>query len=209
MYTPREFVEDRLEVLHQVIEDNNFGILITVDGEHSVATHLPFAINRTRGTHGTLECHMARANPAWQEIGDGKEVLAIFSGPHAYVTPTWYQSAPMVPTWNYVSVHAYGVPVLREDPASKKQLMAALANGHEMRLGTDWRLDDQPESYVSGMLKGIVGFEMPISRIEGKFKMSQNRKEIDRQGVIDGLRATREPTNCSVADIIEDRKSAS
>ncbi len=203
MYTPKDFVEDDPDVLFDVIEANNFGLLITTDDDGgTTATHLPFSVDRSAGDQGTLQCHMAKANPAWRSFETGGEVLCVFSGAHAYVSPTWYESAPMVPTWNYAAVHAYGVPKILETPDENRALLARLADGHEAALGTDWRVHDLPEAYLDGMLKGITGFEIPISRLQGKFKMSQNRKTADRAGVIAGLRGQGDPGALAVADLM-------
>lgn len=148
---------------------------------------------------------MAEANPAWRSFETGEEVLYVFSGPHAYVSPTWCESAPMVPTWNYVAAHVYGVPKILETPDENQALLARLADGHEAALGTDWRVHDLPQAYLDGMLKGIVEFEIPISRIDGKFKMSQNREPADRAGVIAGLRGQGDPGAAAVAEIMAGR----
>ncbi len=205
MYTSKDFAEDNPDVLFDVIEANNLGLLITTDDDGATATHLPFSVDRMAGDQGALQCHMAKANPAWRSFETGEEVLCVFSGPHAYVSPTWYESAPMVPTWNYVAAHVYGVPKILETPDENQALLARLADGHEAVLGTDWRVHDLPQAYLDGMLKGIVGFEIPIFRIDGKFKMSQNRKPADRAGVIAGLRGQGDPGAAAVAEIMAGR----
>lgn len=188
MYTPDHFNEDRLDTLHAVIENNNFGLLIAqVDGE-LVASHLPFLLDPARGPNGTLLVHMARANPQWPAFDGELAALAVFSGPHAYVSPNWYEPGKNnVPTWNYIAVHCSGTPVLMEDAGYTVGHLRRLVDRQERRFDDPWSLSAMPENYVSGMAKGVVVLEIPIECIEGKAKLSQNRTPADRSGVISAL----------------------
>lgn len=188
MYSPDEFKEDRLETLHQVIENNNFGLLIAqVDGD-IVGTHLPFLLDPARGPSGTLLVHMARANPQWQ-VFDGKAAaLVVFSGPHAYVSPRWYQSGKYnVPTWNYIAVHCSGTPVLMEESGHAVDHLGQLVDRQESRFDDPWSLTVLPKDAAMGIAKGVVALEIPIDRIEGKAKLSQNRTSEDRSSIISAL----------------------
>jgi transcriptional regulator len=167
MYVPRHFsVEDR-DLLDRMIRDNPFGLLVgTVDGSH-FATHLPFLLDGDR-----LLGHFARGNPHWKSLDGTTEMLAVFSGPHAYVSPRWYRPGPAVPTWNYVVVHVYGAPWIIADTASVRALLDRLVGEYEAGA---WTLEGQDADYIDRMMQGIVAFEMPVARVEGKFKLSQNR----------------------------------
>ncbi len=177
MYSPEYHIEENQGILHNVIRDHGWAILVgNVEGT-PIATHLPFMLDETQGEKGTLISHMAKANPHWQSFEDDQEALVIFWGPHAYISPSWYEKQPSVPTWNYVTVHAYGTPRIIEDEAALIDAQKSLVETYE---GSDgWQLEDQPEDFVRGMLKGIVCFEIEISRLEGKSKMSQNRHADD------------------------------
>jgi transcriptional regulator len=188
MWTPRSFQEANSTVLHDVIEANSFAVLVSrPDNGGMVATHLPFLLDRGRGAHGTLIGHLARANPHWRALG--LEALAVFSGAHAYISPAWYQDQQTVPTWNYVAVHAYGTPVVIHDPELLRGIVGRLTRLHEQRVGSTWSLA-QADPIIDNELKAIVGFEMEISRLEGKFKLNQNRSAADRRGVAQALGAS-------------------
>jgi len=183
MYTPDHFVEDDTGTLGALIDRNNFGTLVSsVDGR-PFATHLPFLFQREPAT---LVGHMARANPHWQSLaGDPRNVLAIFQGPHEYISPTWY-GEPGVPTWNYTVVHVYGTFEVVTEPAAHRQILADLTARHEADSKTPWQADfDTP--LIGGMLRGTVAFRLTVSEIEGKFKLSQNRPAPDRERVADAL----------------------
>ncbi len=201
MYSPKYHVEENQEVLNNVMRDHGWAILVgSVEGT-PFATHLPFMLDETRGENGTLISHMAKANPHWQSFEANQEALVIFWGPHAYISPSWYDKQPSVPTWNYVTVHAYGSPRLIDD---EKAMVAAQKDLVETYEGPEgWRLEDQPEKFVKGMLTGIVCFELEITRLEGKFKMSQNRHEDDLPGIVSGLRRRGQGDDNVVADLLE------
>ncbi|HEX4285977.1 MAG TPA: FMN-binding negative transcriptional regulator [Terracidiphilus sp.] len=182
MYTPKfNQVTDRV-ILLEAMRENSFAILVgpaTSEGGSITATHLPLVV-KDEGEHGLLEGHFAKANPHWKALA-GKETLIVFSGPHSYVSPTLYAEELSVPTWNYIAIHAYGTLELIDDAEGKDALLKNLIAEHEPTYADQWRA--LPEGFQRTMLAGIVGFHIPISRIEGKFKVSQNRSEIDRRNV--------------------------
>src|SRR5579859_6204248 len=187
MYIPPYFREDDQRVLHDFMRHYNFAALVTLDGKQFRATHLPFLLDSDRGPHGTLIAHMARANQQWKTFDGEQEALIIFQGPHAYVTPSWYDSAPSnVPTWNMTVVHAYGVPRIIEDHDQVYALLNRLVNDNETPFETPWQMQSS-EAYVHRQIAAIVAFEIPIARLEGKYKLSQNRNEADRQRVAEEL----------------------
>lgn len=176
MYVPKHFaVEDR-GALDAVIRANLFGLLVGELEGSPFATHLPFLLDGDR-----LLSHFARGNPHWKSIDGQTEMLAVFSGPHAYVSPRWYESEQAVPTWNYTAVHVYGAPRVIEDVGQVRELLDRLVVEYE---GDTWSLEGQEADFTDRMSRGIVAFEMPIERIEGKFKLSQNRPDGDRRRVI-------------------------
>jgi len=188
MYIPESFAETDADVLHGIIRDHNFAILVTIAEGVPFATHLPFLLDAERGPRGTLVAHMARANPQWRSFADGAEALVVFQGPHAYVSPSWYASRDkVVPTWNYVAVHAYGTPRVIEDEAQVRDILARLVGQQERAFETPWRMDGQPADFLAAMVRGIVAFEIPIARLEGKRKLSQNRPAADHDGAARAL----------------------
>ncbi|MBV9740631.1 MAG: FMN-binding negative transcriptional regulator [Hyphomicrobiales bacterium] len=197
MYLPPAFRLDTLADQHGVIQRHPFATLITRSGESIVANHLPFMIDTSRGDKGVLRAHVARANPLWRTHPRDTEALVIFAGVDHYITPSWYatkrESGKVVPTWNYVAVHAYGPLQVFEDAKWLREQVGALTALHEAksiaRNVEPWDVTDAPETFIAAQLKAIVGIEMPITRIEGKVKASQNRPEADREGVVDGLEA--------------------
>lgn len=192
MYNPKWFREDRIEVLHAQITKISFGTLITYGASSGIlATHIPIMLDATKGQRGTLFGHIACRNPQWRETPPNSEALAVFLGPGAYITPRWYQTKKqngrVVPTWNYITIHARGPITFFEDSSRLRQTVATLTDLHESAAQDPWKVDDAPTDYIENELKSIVGFEVPISKIEGKWKMSQNRPDADRAGVISGL----------------------
>lgn len=203
MYVPAHFSETRREVLHELIRANSFGVLVSQTESGLFATHLPFLLDAERGEHGVLRAHMAKANPHWRSFGVASaegEALAIFSGPHAYVSPSWYEAERAVPTWNYAVVHAYGRPRIVEDPKEIRRLLDATVDEFESAFERPWSTARLPEEYLSGMTNGIVAFELPITQLEGKFKLSQNRPQRDRERVIAALQAQGDPDGVAVAE---------
>ena len=177
MYIPKRFAVDDRAALYERVRANPFGLLVgEVDGS-AFATHLPFLLDGDR-----LLLHFARGNPHWKVLDGITEMLAVFSGPHAYVSPRWYQSAQAVPTWNYVAVHIYGAPRAMDELSQVREMLDRLVWQYEEG---GWSLDGQADDFVDRMIRGIAAFEMPIERIEGKFKLSQNRPVEDRRRVIE------------------------
>jgi len=189
MYIPKAFREDDIRTLHTFMQAYSFATLVTQQNDAPFATHLPFLLDTGRGPHGTLLAHMARANHQWYDFNSAQEVLAIFQGPHAYISPTWYEVELSVPTWNYAAVHAYGLPRLIDDREELYTLLKALIQTHEAHFEKPWPFQ-LPDDYLQKMMRGIVGFEIEITRLEGKFKLSQNRTEAERTNVITALQAS-------------------
>lgn len=205
MYIPAQFRETRLDVLHGIIRDNSFGTLVSLLHGQLFATHLPFLLEAERGPYGTLVGHMARANPHWQGFEPGAESLVIFQGPHAYVSPRWYRSELNVPTWNYVAVHAHGTASRMDDPARVRHLLDATVETFESGLsGEAWNTTRVPDTYIDNLARGIVAFEIPISSLEGKRKLSQNRQPEDVAGAIEGLRQQTDPVQLAVAELMRE-----
>lgn len=200
MYLPKAFEESRPEVLAGLIRAHSFGTLVSqADGE-LVASHLPLLIDEGPAPHGVLLGHMARANPQWQGFREDREVLAIFAGPHAYVSPSWYETELSVPTWNYAAVHVYGVPRLIEEPVEVRGLLERTVRTYEAGFAEPWEMSRLPGDWVERLQRAIVGFRIEITRMEGKLKMSQNRSAEDRAGAIAGLRALGDAESAAVAD---------
>jgi len=208
MYIPPAFLETRLEVMHGLIRTHPLGWLFSAGAGGLAATPIPFLVYPGEGESGTLRGHMARGNPQWQDLG--AECLVVFQGEQGYVTPSWYPSKPdthkVVPTWNYVTVQAWGRPAVIEDPAWLRRLLVELTGAQEQSRPLPWSPDDAPDDYLAAMIKMVVGLEIPIARIEGKWKLSQNREDRDRAGVIQGLGAADDPhRNPAMADLVAER----
>jgi transcriptional regulator len=189
MYLPPHFREDDPALLMELMQRHGFATLISnLDGT-PFATHLPLKV-RQDGTTVRIDGHVARANPHWQALEGDPNALVIFQGPHTYISPTLYRSSTMVPTWNYVAVHAYGTAEVFTDADRLRTLVSALTDRHEAGRVNPWKVADAPADYIDGMLKAIVGFALPIQRLEGKRKLSQNRNAADITGVREGLAAS-------------------
>jgi transcriptional regulator len=186
MYIPAAFAEPDLTRLHDFIERNSFGLLVSQVEGLPFATHLPFLLERTAGPHGTLVGHLARANPQWQEAG-GQTALAIFSGPHAYVSPTWYEAEQVVPTWNYIAVHAYGRVQVVEDAGALLDIVRETVRVYEQAMPRPWSFDGSG-AFVERLLAQIVGFRIAVEKIEGKWKLNQNHPVERRRKVVRALR---------------------
>ncbi len=195
MYIPQHFEVTDRAWCHALMRAQSFAVMITADDAGApFATHLPFLVDETRGPNGTLRGHVARANPHWRYLAAGRPTLVVFSGAHAYVSPSWYAEHPAVPTWNYVAVHAYGTGALVEDPARVRTLLAELVHAHEPAdQPAAWSLESLPADYVDAMQRGIVAFEIRIDRLEGKAKLSQNRSAEDQARTRDALAAADDP----------------
>jgi transcriptional regulator len=202
VYIPKAFEENRQDVLHAFIQQYSFGIVVSQGTEGIIATHLPLLLEPEWGPLGTLSGHVARANPHWRSMESGEELLAIFQGPHAYISPSWYEARLSVPTWNYVAVHAYGRPRLIEDATSLRGLLERLVVTHEASFDRPWPFD-LPQDYVEQMMRAIVGFEIEITRLEGKYKLGQNRTSTDQAGAIAGLLEQGDPVGLEVARLMQ------
>jgi len=206
VYLPKHFAETRCAELAGLMQRYSFATIVTAGEGGLIASQLPFMYRAEEGEHGTLLCHLAKPNPQVAELRTGREVLVIFSGPHAYVSPSWYATRPAVPTWNYAAVHAYGTPQPIEEPDALIRLVGALSEIYEGGRKAPWRVADEPAEYVEGMARGIVGFTIPVTRLEGKFKLSQNRSATDRQRVVAALREESDTLAHDVAALMADRE---
>jgi transcriptional regulator len=191
MYMPAQFKEERIEVLHDAIRQVRLGTLVTLGPQGLEASHVPMLVDPAPAPYGTLRGHIAKANGQWRAPAKDTQALAMFLGPNAYVTPSWYatkkQTGKVVPTWNYVAIHAYGPAEFFDDPDQLLAIVTGLTDTHEKPRAAPWAVTDAPTDFIRAQLKGIVGFQLPIARLEGKWKMSQNRTAEDRSGVVEGM----------------------
>jgi transcriptional regulator len=188
------------------MQQYSFATLVTQHNGVPFASHLPFLLQTGAGPYGTLLGHMARANPQWQDFNSGQEVLVIFQGPHAYVSPSWYEVHPSVPTWNYAAVHAYGIPQVIHDHHALYNLLRTLVQTYEAPSPRPWAFD-LPEDYLRSMMQGIVGFTIALCRLEGKYKLSQNRPAQDRPRVMDALEQQGDANSAEVAAFMRQRQT--
>ena len=198
MYIPPAFRVEDASKLAAFIQSHSFATLITHDDTAPFASHLPMLFRPDVGEHGTLVSHMARANPQGQHFASGCEVLAIFHGPHSYISPSWYQTELAVPTWNYATVHAYGVPTVFSEHERVVSLLHETVSAYEASFAQPWR-GDLPDDFRDKLIHAIVAFEIPVTRIEGKFKLGQNRPAADTQGVFDALCRSHDADSLAVA----------
>lgn len=205
MYVPPHFAVADLDALHDAIERYSFAILISQSGGEPFASHLPLLLDRESGPRGMILGHMARANPQWKEAA-GQRVLAIFSGPHVYVSPRWYEAAAVVPTWNYVAVHAYGQLELLEDAADVAVLLDRTVERYEASQPEPWRLNE-PAEFVERLRRQIVGFRIPIERLEGKWKLNQNHPEERRRKVIATLERRGDENSSEIARLMREQEA--
>lgn len=203
MYIPAAFHETDPEKLFDLIQQYSFGLLVSEFNGEPFASHLPILLDRSFMPNGCLVGHMARANPQWQQAA-GQTVLAVFSGPHAYVSPTWYKSDNVVPTWNYTAVHVYGTFHLIDDPDKLLSIVADYVDFYEATMPVPWTFD-RAGDYAQKMVQAIVGFRIEISRIEGKWKLNQNHPLKRQQQVIRALNASESQIDKSVAALMECR----
>ena len=203
MYLPSAFRQDDLAELHAQLQANPFALLTSAGAAGVQASHLPLLLAPDEGEFGTLYGHFARANPHWRDLQGGAEALAVFSGPDAYISPDWYpakaEHGKVVPTWNYIAVHARGPVELIEEPERLLQIVSRLSDQHESGRERPWAVSDAPREYLDAMLRAIVGFALPIRRLEGKWKLGQNRSAADQAGVRDGLAASPSPRDRELA----------
>lgn len=203
MYIPKDFAVSDQAASHDLIDDYSFGQLVgTLPDGTLEAAHVPFLLDRTRGPQGTLFAHVAKANPICAGLAAGREMLAMFEGPHSYISPRWYANPRSVPTWNFAAVHAYGVPEI-VDEADTADIVARLSAKHEAGQVQPWSPDQVDPRFLAGMRQHITGFAIPIARLQGKFKMSQNRPAEDRPRVIAALRVEERADAAAVAGFME------
>ena len=192
MYVPAHFNEDRIPVLHDMMRATGLAALVSVTPGGMLASHAPLMLDPDPAPYGTLIGHLAKANPHAGSVNSSVDTLVIFQGPDGYVTPSYYptkqEHGKVVPTWNYAAVHAYGRLETFDDPVQLLEVVTRLTNRHESMRAQPWAVSDAPANFVQGMLRGIVGIRLPITRLEGKLKMSQNRPAADQTGVVTGLR---------------------
>ena len=196
MYLPAHFQEDRIEVLHQLIRNHPLGMLVTLTAngagtQNLEANHIPFLIDAEPAPFGTLRGHVARANPVWKDFSREVEAMVVFQGPDAYISPSLYASkkehGKVVPTWNYTVVHAYGAIKVVDDAEWMRPFLERLTDRHEAPRAAPWKVGDAPEDFLQTTMRAVVGIEIPISKLMGKWKVSQNRSKADREGVAAGL----------------------
>ena len=189
-----------------MIRQHSLAALVTLGPDGFLANHIPLIVDPEPAPLGTLRGHLSKANSQWKDSLPGIPALAIFQGPAAYITPSWYPSkletGNVVPTYNYVVVHAHGLLATFEDPVLLERHLRKLTDAHEAAFADRWSIDDAPSGFLRGLLKGIVGIEIPIARLEGKWKLSQNRTLADRAGVVEGLTASANPAHQDMAELI-------
>ena len=203
MYLPSAFRQDDLAELHAQMQASPFALLTSAGATGVQASHLPLLLAPDEGEFGTLYGHFARANQHWRDLQDGAEALTVFSGPDAYISPGWYpakaEHGKVVPTWNYIAVHARGPVELIEGPERLLQIVSRLSDQHESGRERPWAVSDAPREYIDSMLRAIVGFALAIRRLEGKWKLGQNRSAADQACVRDGLAASTSPGDRELA----------
>ena len=213
MYIPRHNEENRVPVMHALMASQPFATLVTLGGSGLFASHLPIVLDPDGSEFGTLNAHISRANTQWRDLVPSVDALAIFAGHHHYISPTWYpetrEHGKEVPTWNYVVVHAYGPLKLIEDTHWLRKHVESLTKIHEAASPVPWNVGDAPADFIQSLLHGIVGLELPIRRMEGKWKVSQNRTESERQGVLEGLTRLDTPESRAMKALVEEKLKAS
>lgn len=207
MYMPSHFEETRPDVLSQLIRDHPLAALVTLGPAGLNANHLPLELDPEPAPLGTLRGHVARANPLWQDFAADVDALAIFQGPQAYITPSWYQTkkdtGKVVPTYNYAVVHASGPLRVIDDPVWLRTLVERLTNRFEAARPEPWQVTDAPAEFIDRQLNAIVGIEIRVTKLTGKWKASQNRLPIDREGVVHGLRTLADADAAAMAQLVE------
>ena len=212
MYIPSHNAETRLPVLHKMMAEHPLAAVVTLGADGLIATHMPLVLEADGSEFGVLKGHVSRANLQWRTTNPDIDALAIFAGPQHYISPNWYpgklDDGKEVPTWNYVVVHAYGPLRIVEDADWMVAHLNSLVNTHEALFTAPWKVDDAPADFIASLMRGIVGFELPIRRLEGKWKMSQNRNEADRNGAIRGLTEIATPESNVMASLISEAARA-
>lgn len=207
MYIPKHHEETRIEVLDGLMRSHPLASLITMGDSGLFASHLPMVLHRSNDRQAVLRGHLSRANRQWKEFSPEILSLAIFSGPQHYITPAWYpekaETGKVVPTWNYAVVHAYGPLVILEDPQWLLTHLHSLTDMQESSQALPWKVSDAPEDFIAALLRGIVGVELTIERLEGKWKVSQNQTEHTRSSVVEGLAALNTETSRAMRDLVQ------
>jgi transcriptional regulator len=208
MYNPAPFAEDRIDILHAFIRRHPLAALVSCGVNGPEATHVPVVLHTEIGPQGVLRCHVARANTHWKSM-EAAPVLAIFQGPQHYITPTWYPSkqehGKVVPTWNYLAVHVRGRAQLFEEQAPLVEHLRELTAQNEAEFENPWSVNDAPADYIKALSKAIVGIEISIETMQGKWKVSQNRSQADRHGVAAGLTSLDSPASLEMAELVKQR----
>ena len=209
VYVPSQHAETNLSVLHALIRAHPLGVWVTAgEGGELVANHIPFYLDATRGEQGTLIAHVARANPVWKQFSRTTQSVVVFQGVEQYISPSWYPSkhahGKAVPTWNYAVVHVHGTPSTFEDADRLLEHLTTMVDKQEANQALPWKVSDAPKDYIAQMMRAIVGIEIPIARLEGKWKVSQNRTESDRLGVVAGLLATQDGERQEMAALVKE-----
>lgn len=209
MYIQQQFEETRVDVLHGLIKSHPFATFVVPGEAGLIVNHIPLMLCPSEGGQGVLKGHIARANPVWRECSDSVEAAVIFQGPESYITPSWYPSkhadGKAVPTWNYAVVHVHGVPRIIDDADWLLQHLTQMTDERERDQAMPWKVTDAPKDYIDRMLGAIIGMEIPIARIAGKWKVSQNRPVADRLGVATGLRNRGDDRSLVMADLVMER----
>lgn len=211
MYVPSHFAESRIDVLHDLIRTHPFGALVVLASDGLDANHIPFEIDPEPAPFGTLRGHVARANPVWRDFSSQVDALVMFQGAHSYISPAWYvtkkEHGKVVPTWNYAVVHAHGPLRVIDDRKWLREFVGKLTDRHEAPRSDPWKVTDAPADFIDTMVAAIVGIEIPIAKLAGKWKVSQNRPAQDRAGVIEGLGHLPSDLATSMAQLVRDIKS--
>jgi transcriptional regulator len=209
MYVPKHHEEIDLQVMHTLIQAHSLGAWVTLDDNGFNADHIPFILDGSRGQHGTLRAHVARANPVWQTLNAAAPSLVIFQGPQTYITPNWYPSKQLngkvVPTWNYAVVHAHGTAKIIHDRDWLSQTITDLTNQHESAQALPWKVSDAPAEFIDRLLDAIVGIEIPITRIVGKWKVSQDEARPDRLSTSEALAKLGDANSLAMSDLVFSR----
>jgi transcriptional regulator len=207
MYIPKHFEETDLKTLHRLIQSHPFATLVASGADGLEVNHVPMLLSPAEGEFGTLRCHVARANPVWKLFSGGIDAVAVFQGPDAYISPSWYPSkrehGKAVPTWNYAVVHAHGRPRFIDDAAWLLAHVTEMSVLQESRQAKPWKVADAPPDFIDSMVKAIVGIEMPVTKLSGKWKLSQNRPEVDKVAVIETLAARGDDASRAMAEWIK------
>lgn len=206
MYIPKHFEESRTDVLHGLMRAHPLAALVTLGDDGLIVNHVPFLLKAPEGEFGTLTAHLPRSNPLWRQFSMTVETVAIFQGTDTYITPSWYPSkqehGKAVPTWNYAVVHAHGLPRVIEDAEWILRHLAELTDEHERAQASPWKLSDAPEDFTGRLVESLVGIEIPISRLQGKWKVSQNRPRADKLGVVAGLQSMADEESRTMAEMV-------